>query len=607
MTVQPTPAESRAMPEPNKAEMRVMSQPVKSRYITVYGKGGIGKTTVATNLGEALWHEMKSNVMLVGCSPKTSLIDIYDRSADMVSILDLKKKEGVSAQNILKAVKRTPDGILLAETGGPEPGIGCAGVGLPAAFAELKKHKDQIKGIDDVDFTIYDLIGDIVCGGFSTPLRGGGREVLIIISGEMMAIYAGNNILRAVKAIGGDLSVLGYVVNLRGVPSEREVVEAFAARTKVPILSYVNRDPATFKEAARLGGPIVRTLPDSEIAQVFRELARKVQEGTEKTDPEPIQSYDELYDLFMKFQTQSSDTEAQARSSYRAKIPAEPVSRPKPLRISIYGNGGIGKSTISANVSAALVLMGEKIFQIGCDPKHDSIANLCGGLRPTILDRIQTEGGARTMNAALLKELMFPGANHADRLWGSECGGPVPGKGCGGKGVDLALKLLEDHGIVDDYQFSFVLYDVLGDTVCGGFARPLKYTPQAYIVANGEISCLTQAMKIAQSIQAAGKRGVDVGIGGVINNMRGVANEEAIVEEAFQMVGVPVIHHVPRDETVQKAENMRTTVVEAFPESSQAKHYMELARKLRENKQRYQLTREILSNREVIDIVNKYA
>lgn len=578
----------------------------KSRYITVYGKGGIGKTTVATNLGEALC-EMKRKVMLIGCSPKTSLIDIYDRSEDMVSILDLKKKEGVTAQNILKSVKQTPDGILLAETGGPDPGIGCAGVGLPAAFAELKKHKDQIAGIDDVDVTIYDLIGDIVCGGFSTPLRGGGREVLIVLSGEMMAIYAGNNILRAVKAIGGDLSVLGYVVNLRGVPNEREVVEAFAARTKVPILSYVSRDPATFKEAARLGGPILRTLPDSEIAVSFRELARRVHEGTEKINPEPIDSYDELYDLFMSFQAQSSDTEVQARSSYRAKIPAEPVSRPKPLRISIYGNGGIGKSTTSSNMSAALVLMGEKIFQIGCDPKHDSIANLCGGLRPTILDRIQTEGGARTMNAAVLKELIFSGANHGDRLWGSECGGPVPGKGCGGKGVDLALKLLEDYGIATDYQFSFILYDVLGDTVCGGFARPMKYTPQAYIVANGEISCLTQAMKIAQSIQAAGKRGVDVGIGGVINNMRGVANEEAIVEEAFKMVGIPVIYHIPRDETVQKAENMRTTVVEAFPESSQAGHYQELARKVRDNKQRYSLTREILSNREIIDIVNRYA
>jgi len=584
----------------------VAPQATKSRYVTVYGKGGIGKTTIATNLGEALTHEMKRNVMLVGCSPKTSLIDIYDLSEDMISILDLKKKEGVTDQNIGRAVKRTADGILLVETGGPDPGIGCAGVGLPTAFGELTKHKGPIVGIDDVDFTIYDLIGDIVCGGFSTPLRGGGREVLIIISGELMAIYAGNNILRAVKAIGGDLSVLGYVVNLRGVPREREVVEAFAARTKVPILSYVNRDPATFKEAARLGGPIVRTLPDSEIAVSFRELAKKVNDGADKTHPDPIQSYDELYDLFMSFQAKSSETEVQARSSYQTNIPAEPISRAKPVRISIYGNGGIGKSTVSSNMSAALVLMGENIFQIGCDPKHDSIANLCGGLRPTILDRIMSEGGARTMNASLLKELIFPGVNHGNRLWGSECGGPVPGKGCGGKGVDLALKLLEDYEIVDDYKFTFVLYDVLGDTVCGGFSRPLKYTPQAYIVANGEISCLTQAMKIAQSIQAAGKRGVDVGIGGVINNMRGVANEEAIVEEAFSLVGVPVIHHIPRDETVQKAENMRTTVVEAFPESSQAKHYMELARKVRDNKQKYSLTREILSNREIIDIVNKY-
>ena len=578
----------------------------KSRYMTVYGKGGIGKTTVATNLGEALSHEMKRNVMLIGCSPKSSLIDIYDLSEDMMSILDLKKKEGVTDQNIGKAVKRTPDGILLVETGGPDPGIGCAGVGLPAAFGELIKHKGPIDGIDDVDFTIYDLIGDIVCGGFSSPLRGGGREVLIIISGELMAIYAGNNILRAVKAIGGDLSVLGYVVNLRGVPREREVVEAFAARTKVPILSYVNRDPATFKEASRRGGPIVRTMPESEIAASFRELARKVNAGVEKTHPDPIQSYDELYDLFMSFQEKSSETEVQARSSYQTKIPAEPISREKPIRISIYGNGGIGKSTVSSNMSAALVLMGEKVFQIGCDPKHDSIANLCGGLRPTILDRIMSEGGARTMNATFLKELIFPGANHGDRLWGSECGGPVPGKGCGGKGVDLALKLLDDHEIIEAYGFSFVLYDVLGDTVCGGFARPMKYTPQTYIIANGEISCLTQAMKIAQSIQAAGKRGVDVRIGGVINNMRGVANEEAIVEEAFKLVGIPVIHHIPRDETVQKAENMRTTVVEAFPDSAQAKHYMDLAKKVRDNKERYSLTREILSNREIIDIVNKY-
>ncbi len=211
------------------------------------------------------------------------------------------------------------------------------------------------------------------------------------------------------------------------------------------------------------------------------------------------------------------------------------------------------------------------------------------------------------MNKEILKQLIFPGVNHNNHLYGSECGGPVPGKGCAGKGVDLALKLFEDHGIMNEYRFSLILYDVLGDTVCGGFARPLKYTPLAYIVANGEAASLTQAMKIAQSIHAAGQRGVDVGIGGIINNMRGLPNEPEIVEMAFGMVGLPVIHHVPRSELVQTAENLRTTVVESFPDSEQAKHYVELARKLRENTQRHSLSREILSSREIMAIVNKHS
>jgi nitrogenase iron protein NifH len=584
----------------------VMEQPSRQRNIIVYGKGGIGKTSVASNLGEALAHEQGRKVMLLGCSPKSSLIDLYDITGDVVPILDLKRKEGVNAQNIGKAVWRSPEGILLTETGGPEPGIGCAGVGLPTAFGELKKYKNQIEDYDKLEYNIYDLIGDVVCGGFSTPLRGGGREVIIIISGELMAIYAGNNILRAVNAVGGDIKVLGYVVNMRGVHREKEIVEAFAERTKVPILAFIKRDPAAFKEAERRGGPIVRTVPDSEIAATFRQLAQNVEQGAPKTQPTPIDSYEDLFKMFLSFQSLEEEAGKEGRVSYQSKIPDKPVERTKAMRISVYGTGGIGKSTVSANVSAAFVLMGEKVFQVGCDPKHDSIANLCGGLKPTVLDEIQKRGGARAMNADILKQLIFPGVNHNSHLYGTECGGPVPGKGCAGKGVDLALKLFEDHGLMEEYQFTLILYDVLGDTVCGGFARPLKYTPQAYIVANGEAASLTQAMKIAQSIQAAGQRGVDCGIGGVINNMRGVPNEEAIVAEAFGAVGVPVIHNIPRSESVQIAENLRTTVVESFPDSEQAKHYFELARKMRENTERHSLTRDVLSSREIMAIVNKH-
>jgi nitrogenase iron protein NifH len=578
----------------------------KRRHLVVCGKGGIGKTAIATNLAEAL-NEVGQRVMIVGCSPKSSLIDIYDLSDSMSPILDLKRKQGITAQNIGRTVGRTPRGILLFETGGPEPGVGCAGVGLPTAFQELQKYKQQIDGFEQVDYAFYDLIGDVVCGGFSTPMRGGGREVIVILSGELMAVYAGNNILRAVKALGGDLRVAGYVLNMRGVPYEQEVAAAFAERTQVPILASIPRDSATFKHAERQCGTVVGTLPDSSIAATFRELARRLHAAPSAIIPKPVDRYDELYDLYMGVQQDRIEVHDNGPEQYQRSVPREAISRETPKRISIYGTGGIGKSTTSANVSAALVLMGEKVFQIGCDPKHDSIANLCGELKPTILDELQKRGGTRAVGREPLKSLIFSGVGYDGRLYGTECGGPVPGKGCAGKGVELAIKLLEEHRLIEEYHFTFIIYDVLGDTVCGGFARPLKFTPQAYIVTSGEVATMTQAMKIAQSIRAASEHGMDVGIGGIIDNMRGIPHEAEIVEAVFGAVGLPVIHHIPRSEWVQKAENLRTTVVQTFMDSDQAREYMELARKLRENAARHSLTREILSTREILAIVTRYA
>jgi nitrogenase iron protein NifH len=135
----------------------------------------------------------------------------------------------------------------------------------------------------------------------------------------------------------------------------------------------------------------------------------------------------------------------------------------------------------------------------------------------------------------------------------------------------------------------------------------LKFAPLTYIVTSGEMATMVQAMKIAQSVDAVGKRGVDVGIAGIINNMRGVPNEKEIVEEAFGAVGLPVIHHVPRSSTVQEAENLKKTVIFAFPESEQAKHFMELAEKIRDNEFTHPLKREILSKAEIQAIANKNA
>jgi len=575
------------------------------RYIVIYGKGGIGKTTVATNLAESLTGEFGQKVLLVGCSPKSSLNDIYGITDSSLPLMDLKRKEGVNAQNINKAVWKISERLTLTETGGPEPGVGCAGAGLIAAFEDLQKYKKET-GIEEVDYTIYDLIGDIVCGGFSLPLKGSGREVLIVLNGELMALYAANNILRGVGNIGG-IKVLGYVANMRNVHNEQQIVAAFSERTKVPVLAYVPRDIAGLRQAEQKNVPVVRSLPDSEIAEVFRRLAKQIYEQPVGANPSPIEKYDELFDMYMKFQESRIKVKEGSAAAYQKKIPSEVVKRKEPKRISIYGTGGIGKSTVSANVSASLVLMGERVFQIGCDPKHDSIANLCGELKPPVLDVVVKMGGVRGVRPEVLETLIFPGARHKDRLYGAECGGPLPGKGCGGRGVELALKLFEQHHMFSKRDYTFLLFDILGDTICGGFARPLKYTPYVYIVTNGEIASMTQAMKIAQSIEAAKTRGTNVGIAGIINNMRGVQNEQKIVEEVFGAVGLTVTHHIPRSELVQQAENLRTTIVEVFPDSEQAGHYMELARNIQDNTELHSLTREILSLREIRDIVNKYS
>lgn len=579
------------------------------RFLVFYGKGGIGKTTVATNLAVAL-NELQKKVWIIGCSPKSSLMDVY-RADSAEPILDLIRTKGLSEESIVQAVWKTPEGILLTEAGGPEPGIGCAGRGLTTALGSLQKYSSKIEGAMEVNYTIYDVIGDVVCGGFATPMRGKEpKEVFVVTSGELMSLYAANNIAKSVALIGGegviDVKLGGFIGNMRGVPHEKEILETFSQMLKVPVLAYVPRDSATFKAAESNGGSVMQVMPSSPIASIFKELARSIVESPQRIVPSPIEHYEDLFDMFMEFQKKVSVVHEQLESEFASKIPARISVRPRSKRVSLYGTGGIGKSTIAANVSAGLVLLGERVYQIGCDPKRDSIANLCGELKPTVLDEIRRRG-VSSLSLSMMKELIYEAKGYGGRLYGTECGGPMPGKGCAGKGVDMALKYIEDYKIFDEYKITFGLYDVLGDTVCGGFATPLKFAPLTYIVTSGEVATMVQAMKIAQSVDAVSKRGVNVGIAGIINNMRGVPNEEAIVEEVFGAVGLPVIHHVPRSPEVQSAENLKRTVLFAFPESEQARHFMELARKIQDNEIAHPLKREILSKAEIQAIANKNA
>lgn len=239
-------------------------------------------------------------------------------------------------------------------------------------------------------------------------------------------------------------------------------------------------------------------------------------------------------------------------------------------KIAIYGKGGIGKSTTTSNISAALSILGYRVMQIGCDPKSDSVKNLMGGNKiPTVLDSL------RSGKEIKLEDLVFKGFNNVLCV---EAGGPTPGIGCAGRGIITAFEKLEELSAYEIYSPDIVLYDVLGDVVCGGFAMPIRqgYADDVFIVTSGEMMALYAASNIVQAINNFGNRGY-AKYAGVILNARNVENEISIVEKALEEIGGEIVKVVPRNPLVQQAENMGKTVVEAFPESDMAKCYIELA------------------------------
>lgn len=251
-------------------------------------------------------------------------------------------------------------------------------------------------------------------------------------------------------------------------------------------------------------------------------------------------------------------------------------------KFAIYGKGGVGKSITSSNISAALSHMGYQVLQVGCDPKHDSIATLCGRLLPTILETVREKG----LSQESIDSVIFKGYNGT---LGCESGGPRPATGCAGKGVYAALEFLTRYKVPERYGADVVIYDVLGDVVCGGFSQPMRhgYAKEIYMVGNGESLTLWQVNNVLKAVVRLRAGGSDVAVGGIIDNMRGVPNEEKVVEEFAKLIGVPVIIHIPRDKTVQQAEFQGKTVIEAFPDSKQAEVYRELAKRIMANTKVY--------------------
>lgn len=243
-------------------------------------------------------------------------------------------------------------------------------------------------------------------------------------------------------------------------------------------------------------------------------------------------------------------------------------------KFAIYGKGGIGKSTTTANVSAALASIGKKVVQIGCDPKADSTLNLLHGepVMP-VMDyyRQYTEG---------------PDFDHIGRegyggVFCIDTGGPTPGLGCAGRGIIATFDLIDELEVFEKVSPDVVMYDVLGDVVCGGFSAPIRdgYADEIFIVTSGEKMALYAAANIFKAVENFKSRGY-AQVKGLILNRRNVDDEYETVKAFADEHGLPIVADIPRSKEIQYYENKGMTVVEGDPELPVSRIYRDLAQRL---------------------------
>jgi len=242
-------------------------------------------------------------------------------------------------------------------------------------------------------------------------------------------------------------------------------------------------------------------------------------------------------------------------------------------QIAIYGKGGIGKSTTTSNISAALAKAGYKVMQFGCDPKSDSTNTLRGGKYiPTVLDTL------REKNAVKAEEVIFAGVGG---VYCVESGGPAPGVGCAGRGIITAVQLLKKLKVFEELELDIIIYDVLGDVVCGGFAVPIRegIAEHVFTVSSADFMAIYAANNLFKGIQKYSNSGGAL-LGGIIANSINAPFAKEIIDDFAKQTSTQVIAYVPRSVTVTQSELQGKTTIEAAPESEQAKIYTRLAEKI---------------------------
>ena len=259
----------------------------------------------------------------------------------------------------------------------------------------------------------------------------------------------------------------------------------------------------------------------------------------------------------------------------------------------VYGKGGIGKSTTSSNLSAAFSMLGKKVIQIGCDPKHDSTFTLTGKLVPTVIDILETVD----FHSEELKveDFVYEGFNGVMCV---EAGGPPAGTGCGGYVVGQTVKLLKEHHLLEDTDV--VIFDVLGDVVCGGFAAPLQHADRALIVAANDFDSIFAMNRIVQAISAKAKN-YNVRLGGVIANR---SKDTDQIDKFNTRVGLKTMAHFPDLDAIRRSRLKKCTIfeMESTPEIEAVKEeYLRLAASLLLDDD--PILTESLKDREIFDLL----